>query len=422
MIYRTVRLFGTFLLEVFFREIKRRGAPLCERGPVLIVANHPNFLFDPALLGRIYRRPLWFLAKSTLFANPFVAPLMQALHMVPVYRHQDNPADVGKNTEMFAKVAAGLLDGRAIAIFPEGVSLGLRRLSPMKTGAARIALQTESEANFSAGLCIQPIGITYADMREFQTSVTVYAGQPIEMRAYKQVYLTDPQEAVRILTQDIESALRSVTVEVENDEHRELVDLLGKLYSANGYAGDDRALLSGIAEHVAALAHQHVTLKTEILLKLRWYISLASALHLDPGQPRARRAVFFLTIAAPFILLGSLFHFVPYRLVGILVSGRTPAVETATMKLALGTGTFLLWYAGFALCLHWMTQSVLVAIACFVVALTSGYLALRYLHPLRAAIAGFLLPGTARARKQLEALSDELFALCEELRASHREE
>src|SRR5690606_33146558 len=116
-------------------------------------------------------------------------------HMVPVYRRQDDPAEVGKNSEMFAQVAAGLLDGRAIAIFPEGVSLGLRRLSPMKTGAARIALQTESEANFSAGLRIQPIGITYADMREFQTTVTVYAGAPIEVQSYKERYLADPHEA-----------------------------------------------------------------------------------------------------------------------------------------------------------------------------------------------------------------------------------
>src|SRR5262245_896872 len=65
------------LLRIFFREVEVAGADRIPRGvPLVIVANHMNSLVDPILLlGFSGARPR-FLAKSTLWSHPVVAPLL----------------------------------------------------------------------------------------------------------------------------------------------------------------------------------------------------------------------------------------------------------------------------------------------------------------------------------------------------------
>ena len=47
-------------------------------GPAVFVANHPNGLLDPLLLRVVTGRPVHFLAKSTLYANPLSRLAMDA--------------------------------------------------------------------------------------------------------------------------------------------------------------------------------------------------------------------------------------------------------------------------------------------------------------------------------------------------------
>ena len=414
MVYRLIRLCGIFLIELFFRRVSRRGVPLEESGPLLVVANHPNFLFDPMLLGFVFKRPLWFLAKGTLFTTPLLAAFFRLVHMVPIYRRQDSPSDMTKNTDSFAFASRCLQAGRAIALFPEGVSKGERSLSDIKTGAARIALQTESES--ACNLRIQPLGITYADLREFQTTVTLHAGEPIAVEPFLKVYQEDERAAVQQLTSAIDDALRSVTVEIVEQEDRELAELLGKLYSSRGFVGDDRRLLAEIAQNIEILGEDNSNLKEHLLTRLRWYVSLAEALSLDPSRATDKKPGLFLLAALPFIVVGIIFHLLPYRLVGTLVRRKRVTVETATMKLAFGLILFLAWYAGWAVLLGYFLPTTFQAAAALVSLVVSGFFALKWTHDMRLYLSGSIVPGTGKARATLEHLGDELYEDCERLR------
>ena len=95
------------------------------RGPVLLVANHPNSVLDPVVLGIAAGRPVRFLAKAPLFAMPVFGALIRDLGMIPAYRGRDSAnarEDVAKNLASLATAATALGDqgGAVVGVFPGG--------------------------------------------------------------------------------------------------------------------------------------------------------------------------------------------------------------------------------------------------------------------------------------------------------------
>ena len=82
-----VWLLARLAVQIFYR-VQRIGATLPD-GPVLLVANHPNSLLDPALVQATAGRPSRFLAKSTLFQGHFLSPLIRRSGAIPVHRRID---------------------------------------------------------------------------------------------------------------------------------------------------------------------------------------------------------------------------------------------------------------------------------------------------------------------------------------------
>ena len=202
MLFHILRPLANIATRQFFRRIDVTGAEVVSDTPVLYVANHPNVMMDGVLVLGLVPRNIWFLAKSTIFRGRFISRFLDWCHFVPVYRRQDNPEEMTKNEGMFDRVAKTLRANKAVLIFPEGISLGLRKLMPVKTGAARIALQTEAEEDFNVGLSVQPIGITYSDFHRFKSSVTIVVGKPIQIKDYKEAYDKDPAHAVKELSKE----------------------------------------------------------------------------------------------------------------------------------------------------------------------------------------------------------------------------
>ena len=85
------------LARVFYRSVEVTGLEHVPKdGPVLFVANHANSLVDPLLLYARMPRRARFLAKSTLWKNPLLMPLLVLAGAVPVYRKQDG-TNMSKN-------------------------------------------------------------------------------------------------------------------------------------------------------------------------------------------------------------------------------------------------------------------------------------------------------------------------------------
>ena len=111
------------MTKFYYPRIEVTGDGLIPReGPVLLVANHPNSLLDPVILGIVAGRPVRLMAKAPLFDLPVLDTLLRGLGMGPVYRRSDDAKQVTKNVESLAIAGRQLAAGGVMGIFPEGKS------------------------------------------------------------------------------------------------------------------------------------------------------------------------------------------------------------------------------------------------------------------------------------------------------------
>ena len=189
-------------------------------GALLLAANHPNGLLDGLALLLATDRQITFLAKSTFFASPLLAPLLRAFGAVPVYRPTDRgqrggPMQQDANRATFANARMLLRSGGQLAIFPEGTPNPQPTLLPLKTGTARIALETEQEAGWSLGLRIMPIGLWFQNQAQPRTAVLAHIGMPITVSEWRDAYSKHPQATVLALTEELRIRLTSAVAAAE---------------------------------------------------------------------------------------------------------------------------------------------------------------------------------------------------------------
>ena len=102
MIYPILKLITRLALKVYFKKIHIKGKEnIPEKGPFLIVANHPSSFLDPISIAVLIKQRISFLAKGIMFKNKIVALFLKQLNMVPIYRAQDNPDMLVKNKAVF---------------------------------------------------------------------------------------------------------------------------------------------------------------------------------------------------------------------------------------------------------------------------------------------------------------------------------
>ncbi len=240
-------VWGLARLAVYaYYRVDRIGGALPD-GALLLVANHPNTLIDPAVIQTTAGRRVRFLAKSTLFAWHPLSPLIRRSGAIPVYRKMDPGVDTSRNVEMFSAVAAALAAGEAICLFPEGTSHAHGRLEPLRTGAARMVLNSCAAGH---PVTIVPVGLNFDALARFRSRVTTVFGRPVEYADLEANCADDEAVAVRTLTDRIEQRLKHLMVEAEPRHDLPIVERIDRLYAA---ARGDQAAAAEPLLHVAGM-------------------------------------------------------------------------------------------------------------------------------------------------------------------------
>lgn len=243
--YRFVQWLLRTATRVFFRRIEvvdRDHIPEAGEGAVIFCGNHPNSLLDPVLITAHCGRAVHFAAKDTLFRAPVLGALLELMGAVPVKRRADHGDGAVDNSDAFAALHEVLGQGRAVGIFPEGISNDASQLAPLKTGAARIALGAKRNHPETA-VYLVPTGLCYFRRNRFRSSVLIQFGAPHEVTA-ADAEAPDQRQRARELTDDIERHLRALTINADTWETIWVLDGVRRLYQPEGITLDQRVELS----------------------------------------------------------------------------------------------------------------------------------------------------------------------------------
>ena len=287
-----------------------------------------------------------------------------------MYRRQDDPAQMHLNDTTFDAAIGALHRGEAVQIYPEGLSHSGPALTPIRSGAARIALMSESQSDWQLGVCIQPVGLTYTRKHLFRGRVVAAFGEPFRVADLRSAYEEDDRAAVRMLTDTIREKLEALTLNFDHPQDRELVEVAERLYAREKrlvqwrerdamasrlprlkrFADGIRWLRATDPEQLARLSHS-----------VRRYLRLLKLLGATEGDvpPNYRltvvlrysvRQLFMLALVVPAALLGMAIWVLPYMAVSHVTPRFRPELDQiATYKMATSLLTFPSWWGLMAL-------------------------------------------------------------------------
>jgi 1-acyl-sn-glycerol-3-phosphate acyltransferase len=358
---RLARITVRGLARVYYPAIEISGGEhLPADGPLLLAANHQNSLMDPVMVGLVARRPVRFLAKAPLFQIPIFGHLLHALGMLPAYRRADDPTQTGRNRESLSLAAAQLCRGEAVGIFPEGKSHDALRLEPVKTGAARMAIQAAREG--AVDLKLVPIGLNYQRKEQFRSAVWIRVGEPIDVNAWLAERPGDDRQLGRELSAELDGRLKELVVHLDEMSWEPLLDELEVLLppprecarnpfawlrqrkrladAMNHFLRAEPAraeVIAGLLRHGRArLADAGLTARSSVLRLRGWRLTLRLA-----GEAALMDLGFIV------VLIGTVHHLLPFLLTR-LIARRVQAPGRSTAALArfgLGIPIYAAWYA-----------------------------------------------------------------------------
>ena len=346
-----------------FYRLTLAGEPVPKTGPVLLVANHPNSLLDPAFVAAVARRRVRFLAKAPLFSDPAVGWLVRGAGAIPVYRAAEDADAAARNVDVFRAVHRALAGGSAVGIFPEGKTHNEPSLAPLKTGAARMALGGAALAGHA--FPVIPVGFTFRSKERFRSHALALVGEPVIWDDLVGL----GESAASELTRRIDAALRRVTVNVEQWEDRPLLEAAESVFASEFAATTDPARrverLHQAAHTLARLRREAAVPWESLAEEVQAHCASLAELGASPAtlatlpawgtaaRWTGKQSLRWL-LAGPLLLLGTVFFWLPYRAPGWIADRLSPGEELrATYKVLIGFVAFGLWIGAWAAILAW---------------------------------------------------------------------
>ncbi len=367
-LYRPGKVLGSAAISFYFSRVEIwGGGHVPSEGPVIFAANHPNSVTDSLLLGFSSRRIVRFLGHSGLFRWKWRAFLLRQAGVIPVYRPTDRTDASEKNRSVFRECTALLEQGGALGIFPEGRSAPVHGILPLKTGMARIALETEDRNGFRLGVVVVPVGISFESRGRFRSAVLVSFGEPIDARGYEESWRRDPREAVHALTDAVGERIRERVMNLGREDMAVLVNDVEAVYREELAARAPRALrdVKGlkrkqvlsreIARAVDFFTGRDPHMVWDFGNRLRRYRARLAEIDLTDRQLRdersrsvrneAFRAALFAAAGFPVALYGLFWNIIPYKITGRAAWKAAPdSTQYHQFQIVFGLLFYILYY------------------------------------------------------------------------------
>ncbi len=346
--------------RVFYRHYEVVGLEhLVNEEPVLLCANHANALADAVVLQAVSSRLIHPMARSGLFKNPVLWPILKLIQAVPVYRRQDNAAETGKNQDSFQRCYELFDKNGILLIFPEGQSHSDPSLRPLKSGAARIVLGAY-QANRKLPAVI-PVGLNFSNKGRFRSTVFIKFGEPVRLENY--IGMTQGNQT-RALTRAIYQGLDDVTLNVESHDELDFIKSLERFFALRHGKYRQRSLelrfraLKKLAQAERRLKQHYPEKILEIKRRLQNFERVCRTLdirdyHLTLDYKPSlvlrfiMRSLGSIFIVLPLGLWGGINSYIPFVLTRWLAKKTAKGVDQYdTAKMVLGLFLFVIFWGG----------------------------------------------------------------------------
>lgn len=392
MLYEILRGTAAIALRWYYADVAVQGGERVPRdAPVLILANHPNALIDPLLVGTTVERRVLLTAKATLFDQPVLGLLLRAVGVVPLRRAKDErrdgalPPTPERNAYAFQLVTRALRSRQVVLVFPEGISHDDPTLAPLKSGVARMALQAHSEG--VAHIRLLPMGLVFEEKERPDSRVLVRIGEALDLDRW---LLERAGSEAHELTELLEARLRAVTLNFATAERAARAVRLARLLVALGGTpapvhsprslDEEAAIALRIDAAISALtdAPPHLTAAADALVarldaieqELRQRGISLSDVRVSTRLPDAAsfvvRGLPLALLAGVTLLLGWATHWIPLRAARRLalrsLARNTSRDQPAMRTILLGGSAVVLWYVLQGVLIVWIANPVVASL------------------------------------------------------------
>jgi len=336
MVYQILKILVRLGVYLYYSEVKVRNRDVLNaQGPKLIIANHPNTLVDALLIGILSPQPVYYMTKATYFNKKWKKKILRSLKMIPINRPTESKIEGVNNATTLEECYNLLAQGKSLVIFPEGTSYMELLLRPLKTGAARIALEAERRNNGTLKLQVIPVGLIYTQGEKFRSSVMVNFGQGMNVTDYLENYKINHAQTAKQLTEAFKIMLQEVLVTVQNKEHEKLITdlshvLQSKYLATTQNVESEIGLMRQIRDRIDILSQTNPQKIEEIwslLHELMWKTKrmevkndlLDRRIRIGMFTRQTVTSILGLILASPFFIFGFIHNIIPYLLTHLLI-------------------------------------------------------------------------------------------------------
>jgi 1-acyl-sn-glycerol-3-phosphate acyltransferase len=222
LLYSLFKIYSRLAIKIYCRKIVLSNQQLLNsNGPLILAVNHPNSVLDAVILDTLFDKPVHSLARGDSFKKKWIAAILRALKMLPVYREREGKENLVRNYGTFDDCLEIFKKNGIVLIFTEALCENEWHLRPLKKGTARLAASAWQQG---IPLKILPVGLNYSSFQLFSKNVHINIGKFI-IQTDLANDLNDNGKLLNELTDLIECQLKKLVYEIDSADVKKQVEI-----------------------------------------------------------------------------------------------------------------------------------------------------------------------------------------------------